>query len=70
MGGGLLDLLQYYMGGDYNLKVIVQRTVTMSMYWNFTCFFATTHFVANYVEFCKKNAILRSLPNLLQYDIG
>ena len=27
----------------------------MSMYWgDFTCFTATTHFVANYVEFCKK----------------
>ena len=26
----------------------------MSMYWgDFTCFTATTHFVANYVEFCK-----------------
>ena len=26
----------------------------MFMYWDFTCFTATTHFVANYVEFCKK----------------
>ena len=27
----------------------------MSMYWgDFTCFTATTHFVANYEEFCKK----------------
>ena len=27
----------------------------MSVYWgDFTCFTATTHFVANYVEFCKK----------------
>ena len=39
---------------DYNLKVIGQRTGTMFMYWDFTCFTATTHFVANYVEFCKK----------------
>ena len=39
----------------FNLEFIVQRTVTMSMYWgDFTCFTATTHFVANYVEFCKK----------------
>ena len=48
------------MGGDYNLKVIVQRTVTMSMYWNFTCFFATTHFLANFVEFCKKRNFTES----------
>ena len=28
----------------------------MSMYWgDFTCFTATAHFVANYVEFCKKH---------------
>ena len=41
---------------DYNLKVIVQRTVTLTMfmYWDFTCFTATKHFVANYVESVKR----------------
>ena len=46
------------------------QAVTMFMYWDFACFTVTTHFVANYVEFCstkQKNAILRDLPDLLQY---
>ena len=55
-GGGCLpdyNSLQYYIGvsqnyynngrGDSNHKVIVQGTVTMFMYWDFTCFTATTH---------------------------
>ena len=55
----------------------------MSMYWgDFTCFTATTHFVANYVEFCKKRNFMGSSrfitvlhtwggqDNLLQYYMG
>ena len=74
----LRNLLQYYIGVSQNyysdgipILVIVQRTVLnyVHVHWDFTCFAATTHFVANYVEFCKKNAILRGLPDLLQYYI-
>ena len=53
----IVDIACYCPGMVWysNLRFIVQRTVTMSMYWgDFTCFTATTHFVANYVEFCKK----------------
>ena len=61
----------------------------MSVYWgDFTCFTvkqysATTHFVANYVEFCKKRNFTGSSqfitvyhgggggrPNLFQYYLG
>ena len=38
------------------------------MYCDFACFTAITHFVANYVNFCK-NAMLGGLPDLLQYYI-
>ena len=51
-----------------NLKVILQRTVTMFMHLDFTCFTATTRFVANYI-YCK-NAILQGLPDVLQYYMG
>ena len=42
------------------------------VHWDFTWFAVTTYFVANYVEFCKKkkHAILRGLPDLLQYYIS
>ena len=57
-------------GGEFQL-VIVQRTVLnfVHVHWDFTCFAATTDFVANYVDFFK-NAILRGLPDLLQYYMG
>ena len=38
------------------------------MYYDFACFTAITHFVANCVKFCK-NAMLGGLPDLLQYYI-
>ena len=52
----MLDFLQDLRGSYVfcNLKVIVQRVVTMFMYWDFTRFTATKHFVANYVEFVKR----------------
>ena len=34
--------------GGGGFQVIVQRTATMFMYWDFTCFTATTHIVVNY----------------------
>ena len=42
-----MDIIHAY--GAVQFQVIVQRTATMFMYWDFTCFTATTHFVANYV---------------------
>ena len=36
------------------------QAVTMFMYWDFACFTVTTHFVANYVEFCKKRNFMGS----------
>ena len=38
------------------------------MYCDFACFTVITHFVANYVIFCK-NAMLGGPPDLLQYYI-
>ena len=40
----------------------------MFMHLDFTCFTATTRFVANYI-YCK-NAILQGLPDVLQYYMG
>ena len=56
--GGWSSRSQYYIEGgeegNSNRNVIVQRTVTMFIHWDFTCSTASTHFVANYAQFCKQ----------------
>ena len=59
-------------GGAYIyffFKVSLEKLPNVHVHWDFTCFAATTDFVANYVDFFK-NAILRGLPDLLQFYMG